>query len=176
VRLVTVYRDDDRVRELLDERRAPLTAALERIAGRGEWGVKVYAERQADEEPQEQAPAGGASPGTSYLMRRRALHRRREDLSRRLAEQAEEICARVAKAAVATRRHPPQDPRLSGHAGQMLLNLACLVDEDRAGRFTGAVEEAAAATTGLRVEVTGPWPAYSFIDLDEEVPGEREHR
>ncbi|WP_119727555.1 GvpL/GvpF family gas vesicle protein [Thermomonospora amylolytica] len=171
VRLVTVYRDDDRVRRLLDERRATFTSALERIDGRGEWGVKVYAAEQDDAEPPESAPVDSAKPGTSYLMRRSAQRRRREDRSRRLAEQAEELHERLAKVAVACRRHPPQDPRLSGRSEPQLLNMAYLVDDVRADRFTGAVEEAAAATTGLRVEVTGPWPAYSFIELDGEVDG-----
>ncbi|HEX2313909.1 MAG TPA: GvpL/GvpF family gas vesicle protein [Thermomonospora sp.] len=173
VSLVTVYRDDDRVRAMLDERRDALTAALERITGRREWGVKVYAEPREEPDPESQTTAHDAKPGTSYLMRRRAQQRRREDLTRRLAEQAEELHRALAKTAVATRRHPPQDPRLSGRSGQMLLNMAYLVDEAEAGAFTRAVEEAAARSDGLRVEATGPWPAYSFIDLDEEVGGAR---
>ncbi|REE95784.1 GvpL/GvpF family gas vesicle protein [Thermomonospora umbrina] len=180
VSLVTVYRDDDRVRAMLDLRRDALTAALERISGRREWGLKVYAEPRR--EPEERAPADDGKPGTSYLMRRRAQQRSREELARRQAEQAETVHRELAKTAVATRRHPPQDPRLSGRAGQMLLNMAYLVDEAEADGFVRRVEDAAARAEGLRIEATGPWPAYSFIDLeepdepDEEVTGEREHR
>ncbi|GDY56072.1 hypothetical protein SVIO_066950 [Streptomyces violaceusniger] len=43
--LATVYRDDGRVREALGERETSFLTVLDRIAGRAEWGVKVYAPR-----------------------------------------------------------------------------------------------------------------------------------
>uniref|UniRef100_UPI001FC8FDBF GvpL/GvpF family gas vesicle protein n=1 Tax=Streptomyces rhizosphaericus TaxID=114699 RepID=UPI001FC8FDBF len=43
LRLATVYRDEDRVRRVLQERRDQFLPLLERLAGHVEWGVKVYA-------------------------------------------------------------------------------------------------------------------------------------
>jgi hypothetical protein len=42
VRLVTVYSDDDQVRDLLHRRRADFLDVLSRVTGRQEWGVKAY--------------------------------------------------------------------------------------------------------------------------------------
>jgi len=43
VRLATVYLDDDNVRTLLDDNGPAFAAALDRIRGRTEWGVKAFA-------------------------------------------------------------------------------------------------------------------------------------
>ena len=42
-RLATLYADDGRVRAMLEEHAAAFTAALRRISGRHEWGVKAFA-------------------------------------------------------------------------------------------------------------------------------------
>jgi hypothetical protein len=80
------------------------------------------------------------------------------------------VHADLARHAVASRHHPPQDPRLSGRAGIQLLNAAYLVDEARAEEFLTAARTAAERHSGLEVEVTGPWPPYSFIDTAETAP------
>jgi hypothetical protein len=77
---------------------------------------------------------------------------------------AEEVHRRIANLAVASRRYPPQDPRLTGHRDEMVLNAAYLVQEtDAAVRRT--VEEWQASS--LRLELTGPWAPYSFATLEE---------
>ncbi|MCO5997184.1 GvpL/GvpF family gas vesicle protein [Actinoallomurus rhizosphaericola] len=166
VRIATVYRDDDRVRELLRERRDELTEVLGRVVGRVEWGVKAYGTAEAAQEPSGGDDAANEKPGMAYLRRRRLQQQSREEASRRLAEQAQEIHATLSEHAVASRQHPPQDPRLSGHEGTMILNVAYLLDEDRAETLAAAADELAARMPGVRIELTGPWPAYSFTELD----------
>jgi Gas vesicle synthesis protein GvpL/GvpF len=167
VRIATLYRDDDRVRELLREQQDELTEVLGRVVGRAEWGVKAYG--SADASPQEPPdPDGddGERPGMAYLRRRKLQQRSREDASRRLAEQGEEIHVTLSRYAVASRRHPPQDPRLSGHEGTMILNVAYLLEDDQSDAFAAEVDELRTRLPGIRVELTGPWPAYSFTELD----------
>jgi Gas vesicle synthesis protein GvpL/GvpF len=167
VRIATVYRDDDRVRDLLRERRDELTEVLGRVVGRSEWGVKAYAIAETPaQEPSEADAAAGERPGMAYLRRRKQQQQSREQASQRLAERAQQIHAEVSRVAVASRQHPPQDPRLSGHQGTMILNTAYLIDDDRADALAAAVEELRAGLSGIRMEITGPWPAYSFTGLD----------
>jgi hypothetical protein len=44
----------------------------------------------------------------------------------------------------------------------MVLNGAYLVDVTRADEFADAVDSSAAVQPALRLELTGPWPPYSF--------------
>ncbi|MFC5235055.1 GvpL/GvpF family gas vesicle protein [Pseudonocardia zijingensis] len=161
VRLATVYLDDDRVRGLLTERRAAFTAALDRVRGRVEWGVKGFAEPSATQPVPE--PTDGAGPGASYLARRLAERKRAESGLEAAHAAADAAHQALAAAALASRRYPPQDPRLSGRSEEMVLNAAYLVEDEEALRQ--AVEEQ--TRDGLRLELTGPWAPYSFAGLEE---------
>ncbi|TYC16605.1 GvpL/GvpF family gas vesicle protein [Actinomadura syzygii] len=109
-------------------------------------------------------PSAGA--GTAYLLRRQRERRRREDAGRRAAEHAGTVHEDLAGLAVAARRHAPQDPRLSGRSGTQVLNAAYLLDDERVDDFLAAARSAGERLAGVEVEVTGPWPPYSFIGED----------
>jgi hypothetical protein len=171
VRIATLYRDDARVAQVLAEQGEAFARALDRVTGRAEWGVKAYAHREALEpaEPPEPAPepAPQAGAGTAYLRRRQDERRRRADAGRKVGEQAAAIHDRLAGLAVAARHHPPQDPKLSGRAGVQILNVAYLLEEGDAAAFAEAARAAGERCPGIEVEVTGPWPPYSFIDTTD---------
>jgi hypothetical protein len=64
------------------------------------------------------------------------------------------------------RLHPPQSPQLSGIQEPMLLNAAYLLEAADVVSFTAAVAGQATAHPELRIELTGPWPPYSFAGDD----------
>ncbi|TMR97962.1 GvpL/GvpF family gas vesicle protein [Nonomuraea basaltis] len=163
VRLATVFHDDRRVGELLAERQPGIRQALSRVAGRAEWGVKVYGTAQVG--PLSRTGDEGSRPGTAYLRRRGAQRRGREDAARSLADRAEQAHDRLASHAIACHRHRLQDRRLSRHDGVMALNAAYLIEDSHA--FAEAAAELATRWDDMRVEVTGPWPAYSFTTIEE---------
>ncbi|RIQ21486.1 GvpL/GvpF family gas vesicle protein, partial [Jiangella rhizosphaerae] len=74
LRLATIVADDDGVRDRLERWHDGLRRALDEIAGRAEWSVKVYApETSAPDAVAEPVPAAGApGSGAAYLLRRRA--------------------------------------------------------------------------------------------------------
>jgi hypothetical protein len=118
------------------------------------------------------ADAGAESGvGTAYLRRRQEQRRRREDVARQVTEQAKAIQTALQGRAVAVRQHPPQDPTLSGHSGTVILNMAYLLDDDQVNDFLELVDSIDRRTPGIGVEVTGPWPPYSFIDAEETRSG-----
>lgn len=172
LRLATVYLGESGVREMLAERRPQLRAALELLAGRTEWGVKSFADPDLLAAP-ETAPgtvpermAGGSGAGAAYLRRRREQLSTREQAQRVAADHADRLHETFAALAVATRRHAPQDPALSGEPGWMVLNGAYLVDDDRSAEVHAAAERLAGELPGVRVELTGPWSPYSFASVD----------
>jgi hypothetical protein len=173
VRLATVYADDDRVRAMLADRHDDFVAALNRVTGRTEWGVKVYAEPSADPgepEPSMQAPADGeaSGAGTAYLHRRRAQLSAREAAENTVAAHVRDIHAALDRIAVAARLYAPQHPALVRESGRMLLNGTYLVGNDSIDEFAARVDSLAAEHPDIRVELTGPWPAYSFAGVAEE--------
>jgi hypothetical protein len=158
-RLATIYHDDDRVARVLTERRDELFAVLDRLAGREEWGIKAYA--VADVAPSD---VSDDRTGTAYLLRRKAQLAAQRQGQQAAAEAAAAVHAALADYAVAARRHPPQDRRLSGADTAMALNGAYLVDREDLPSFATLVSDLAQHNPAIRLELTGPWPPYSFVD------------
>ncbi len=78
----------------------------------------------------------------------------------------DELTARSA----ATRLHPPS---LSRDFGRIALNGSYLVERSDCEEFVAHVERVGEQEPGLRVELGGPWAAYSFSD-PEGGSGDRE--
>ncbi|RKS73542.1 gas vesicle protein GvpL/GvpF [Actinomadura pelletieri DSM 43383] len=182
VRIATIYRDDARVAEVLTAQGARFGEVLDRVEGRAEWGVKAYTvpeppraaadtvDRPAESVAESVPGPGGTGAGAAYLQRRRRERRRREDAGREAAARAGDVHAELADHAVAFRHHPPQDPRLSGRPGVQILNAAYLLDEEQTDGFLAVARAAGERLAGIEVEVTGPWPPYSFIDTADATP------
>jgi gas vesicle protein GvpL/GvpF len=154
-RICTIYESEARVRELLQRERETLAAALARLRGKAEWGVKAYAPA-----PSERRPAPAAT-GAAYLARkaaqRDAAEYSRERLGATIATVHERLLATAERAVLS----PAQDRRLTGRTGEMVLNAAYLVADGEAPAFASLVAELA-ASYGIALELTGPWPAYHF--------------
>lgn len=52
----------------------------------------------------------------------------------------------------------------------MVLNGTYLVDDERRDEFADAVAAARTQFDGLQLELTGPWPPYSFAGVDRGNP------
>jgi hypothetical protein len=158
-RLCTIYEDADGVRSMLEREHAALAAALDRLRGSVEWGVKAYrAERAA-------TPAPAASSGTEWLRRKRDDRAAAEAARDAAGERAAAIHARLAEHARAATLARPHDRRLSGDGREMLLNGAYLVPADGADGFRTVVEALGGehAPHGVTLELTGPWAPYHFV-------------
>jgi hypothetical protein len=163
VRLATLYRDDEAVRRLLADRAEEFTAILERIEGRWEWGVKAYVKPTTRPEEREAgSPSASDRPGTSYLLRRRADRDRGERERERARTDADDLHRTLRTHAAAGRLFPLQDARLSGRADEMVLNATYLVDAGKEDGFRSTVD----SVDGATVELTGPWPPFSFASLE----------
>jgi hypothetical protein len=166
LRLATICLDDDAVRRRLVEWHAALTQILDRIEGRMEWSVKVYADLDATPAPAATVPAGGGG-GAAYLQRKKAESQSRAAGESAALDSAERVHLALDEVSVASRRLPAQDPRLTGHTGLMVHNGAYLVEIGRADDFAAAADRCAAAEPGVVVDLRGPWPPYSFAMLDQ---------
>ncbi|GHJ29369.1 gas vesicle protein [Streptomyces hygroscopicus subsp. sporocinereus] len=173
VRLATVCRGEEGLRRMLADGRERFASALDRLEGRVEWGVKVYATPPPPEEPPAgEPPAGGRSAptalsGRDYLRRRKAQRQAAERRWGHTEEGARLVHDTLTRLAERHRLHPPQDPKLSGESDRNVLNAAYLVRREDSAGFAERVGLLAERATGLRVELTGPWAPYSFTADDD---------
>lgn len=165
LRLATICLDDQGVRDRLEASYDALSSALDRVEGRREWSVKGLATARAAAPAA--APATGGEGGAAYLMRKKAETTARQADESAATRAAEEVHEQLRGISVASRLLAPQDPRLTGHQGTMLLNAAYLVEEGDGEAFAHRVAELASAHPELQLDVQGPWPPYSFATLEQ---------
>jgi hypothetical protein len=166
VRPATIYRDDRRVCQLLLNEHEDIDMALRRISGRDELGVKAYAD------PKSLAIQGdlihsesteGFSAAAHLLRRRRQLAAQHEGYRLATAE-ADRIHAVLLRCAVDGKRKSPIDESPSGKGPWTVLNGSYLVDGDVVGLFMETITALEKSTARVTLEVTGPWPPYSFAE------------
>jgi len=160
-RLCTIYSSPERLDAMLDAEGHTLRAALDRLEGMREWGVKAFVRS-----PVTASAADVSASGTEYLTRKRET--RDADVAGREASEAlvAEIHARLTERAAASAMSRPQDRRLSGREAEMVLNASYLVPTEAAEAFRELVESLGHrhGAEGIDLELTGPWPPYNFVD------------
>jgi hypothetical protein len=165
MRLATVYRTDSGIAALASDRADGFRAILRRLSHRKEWGVKAYAvSNPSPVRAETPAAVGGPGAGAAYLRRRRDQLAASHDTRRQAMASAQAVHAELSAYAVDNCLHPPQAPQLSGEKATMLLNAAYLLDEARGTDFAAAVTALAGRHPAIQLVLTGPWPAYSFVD------------
>jgi hypothetical protein len=171
LRMCTIFADERGVRTMLEAQRDELASVLEALRGREEWAVKVLVDRATLETAARDmdpalapgVPAGQGS-GTAYFGRRRAEQQLRDAADRLTAELAEDVHTRLRARATGAVVNRPQNPRLSGHEGDMVLNAAYLVEQARTEELSALVAELQEhyGALGARLELRGPLPPFNF--------------
>jgi hypothetical protein len=178
LRFGTIYLTRARVGAMLEENTETLRAVVERLRGREEWGLNVYADRAALKESIVEASerlremsrqADTSAPGQAYLLRKK-IEALRADESRaemkRVASEAEEELGAASEGSARLRVFKDES---SAEGEAVAAKLAFLVARGRFEEFRAAAEALAArhAPHGFRFELTGPWPAYNFAATKE---------
>lgn len=165
MRLATVFRDDAGVRAMMEAREDSFRRTLDRLDGRVEWGVKIYSDAQAAGPAAE--PEKPAS-GRDYLRQRRQRNRAHEEMWESAEKFAHRLHDTLCEHAEDARLHAPQNSALSKESGRNVLNAAYLVPRSDSEAFAELVERVKGDESGMRVELTGPWAAYSFAGVEVE--------
>lgn len=150
VRFGAVFEDESSLRTAAATRMAGLENVLENVRGRLEFGLHVVRRGRDPERNGDENENG-----------RRRLLGKLEQL--RSAEDASRLDGPLVELAVDSRRRLLRTPRL-------LLSAVYLVAREQAPAFA---ERAHAIVErrpeGLEVLATGPWPPYSFAELEDDL-------
>jgi hypothetical protein len=174
LRMCTVYESAENATRMLAREKETLVGALGFLEGRLEWSVKVLAARDAlmeiagaelEADEGQPAPVEGHGEGGAYMLRRRRERQLRQRAQSIAADVAEQVHARLQDWAIDAVTRPAQNPELSGHEGEMLLNAAYLVEREQTDELRRLVDELEAhhRELGITIELTGPWPPYNFV-------------
>lgn len=172
LRFGTIYLERSGIERMLTEKGRELAQIIERLRGREEWGVNVYSDRATLlasitlvsprlRELARQAEA--ASPGQSYLMNKKIEALRVDEARAALSEIIDQVEETLSRQADDAKRLRILKVEAAEH-GELKGKFAFLVNRTGFEEFRAAAERLAEenVAAGVRLELTGPWPAYNF--------------
>lgn len=178
LRFGTIYLERASVERMLTEKGRELAGILERLRGHEEWGVNVYADRAklmagiTNVSPRlrelaQQAEA--ASPGQSYLMQKKIEALRGDETRSALNGIIDQIEKTLNQQTADGKRLRILRVEATEH-GELKGKFAFLVKRAGFEEFRAAAERLAEEhlAAGIRLELTGPWPAYNFTEVTSQ--------
>lgn len=163
MKLFTMFSSEDRAVAEMQARREQIDGVLARIAGCEEWGVRVTRGPARAGQP---APAPRARTGAAFL----AARKQDRDAARASLEMAAGAAASVFDELSPIAKDARQRRDAPSGAAAPLLDAAFLVPSARRAKFRVAARRAArtCADAGAEMTLTGPWPAYNFVQPPAE--------
>jgi hypothetical protein len=176
LRFGTIYLERSGIERMLSERGKDLREILERLRGREEWGVNVFCDQSVlMSSITSVSPvlrdlaerAAQASPGQSYLMQKKIDALRVDEARAALSGITEQIETTLTEHSDDAKRLRVLKVEATEH-GELKGKFAFLVKRSAFEQFRDAAERLAQEhqTAGVRLELTGPWPAYNFTVFD----------
>jgi hypothetical protein len=156
MKLFTLFSSPERAQADLRAREHDIRTVIDRIRGCQEWWVRISP-------PAPRPAAGGGRPvsGTAFLTAKKRMRDQAQAHAQAAVTAAEAAYSALARLArEAERREAPREA-----ATPPLLDATFLVRAAAAAKFRAAVRRAAVAcrAAGATLLLTGPWPAYSFV-------------
>lgn len=142
---------------------------IERIRGKKEYGVQIFyipsvmSEKivaESEEIKKIKEEMDSKSPGTAYMYKQKLEIAIKKEMESRMVSHFKDFYERIKKHAeeIVVEKTKKTDEKDK----QMIMNLSCLVAEDRYKEL-GAELEKIDNEEAFSVRFTGPWPAYSFV-------------
>jgi hypothetical protein len=178
LRFGAIYLERGGIEEMLGGKRGELEEIIEHLRGREEWGVNVYSDRTVLmssitsvspvlREMVERAEQ--ASPGQSYLMQKKIEALKTDEARAAINRIADQVEERLKERSDDARRLRILKVETTEH-GELTAKFAFLVKRSGFEEFREAAEGLAQEnqSAGIRLELTGPWPVYNFVqDLQD---------
>ncbi len=182
MKFCTIYRSEERVREMVHQFQEPFLEALEYLDGKQEWSVKAYcapevlAEKLMQTASETSKELTCQSAGAAYFVRKKrqdAIAEEMEQFCNREVQESHDQLVQYAQEAILLplqKQEAIQRVEFTRESQKMLLNGAYLVAEEQLEAFQGTVHNLNARyeTYGLTYELIGPWPPYSFVTIGEK--------
>jgi hypothetical protein len=159
-----IYRDDERVRQMLSEDAGDRSAQLASLAGHAEWVVTVSRDADAPADDADvralDAQIAASPPGRAFLLDKQRGTTLTRSIEKRDTEAASDALAVLEGVAMRTY----QEPVVAGGTDAVALRASILVAREREPALVKAIGELEGrlGERGYRVRASGPWPAYRF--------------
>lgn len=171
MRFCTIYRDEPRIKTILEENYLRFTEALNYLRDKEEYGVKIYVEKGVFKKRMESASNdiskdadSGSISGRNYLLKRKIEKETQNILMKELSSRKNDIHSVISEwtTKFAANRIIDAGDKTKGET--LISSISYLVEDTYLERFHRAIRQLnnSYAHEGLRLVTSGPWPCYSF--------------
>ncbi len=159
MKMFTMFSTAERAVAEMRDRRSAIDAVLDRVAGCEEWGVRVIARAPRAAPGTPQRPRSG----TAFL----AARKRAREQARTALQKATEAAAAAFEELSALARETRLRNEVPPGATAPLLDAAFLIPARSRAKLRAAAKRLArtCARAGADLTLTGPWPAYNFVQM-----------
>ena len=166
MKLFTLFTSDERALAHVSRERRRIDRVLARLERQLELGLRLTLDEQPRVARTAPRKTGGES-GAAYLVRKRDLIEGHREHVARARRDANRVYRAMAREATAARRRSDTE-RAPGST--LLVDAAFLVSTRRMRAFRTALrrQSRGLGASGVRMALTGPWPAYHFVDAGRE--------
>ena len=180
VRFGTIFASLANLEKVLQRHSGTIAKFLERLTDQEEWAVKGMLDRAGAKDElfalklaREGERLTALSPGKRYFEEQRLRAACDQELQRWLQKVCREVWTDLRDYAAENQERRLLSRETTGSDHDMVWNWALLIPRPAVGGFKARIQEvnAQCADRGLRLEVTGPWPPYSFcpaLDMEPE--------
>jgi len=155
LRFGTVFTDDKSLRESIHSNEKQFQTNIDKLRGKSEMHLKIFLDDCGSHSLDKNVPAEGV--GREYpssLRENVARNRERQTRARAVSFQMHRLFM-------------PLDEEVSCRitdSGRMVLDIAHLIDRKSVERYQNKFAAAIAVMRDYRMQVSGPWPPYHFVN------------
>lgn len=163
-RFATLFSSAESLLNLLQRNYDQVSRFLTRMVDHEEWGVKVLLDREKATAPLMRLDElADLSPGKRYFQEKRL----RSEVERELKSWRQKVCRGIVDD-LSQLSEEIRERQVLSDEKEAVLKLAMLVPRSAVAALRERLAQANAAHDphGLRFELSGPWPPYSFSQLD----------
>lgn len=178
VRFGTVFSSPELLAAALERHRERIAGFLKQVTGSDEWTVKGLLDRRkareeiVNERLNEQADVlADLSPGKRYFMEQRLKSAAEKDLRIRLRDLTKDVVQSLSPLTLDYSQRRLLSRDVTGDEEEMFFNGAFLVPGTSLERLQALIAELNGRfeSRGMRFDLSGPWPPYSFAPALDEV-------
>lgn len=175
----TIFITEESLRKFIIDYSDSLTDNFLHIKNMEEWSVKIYCDLKVLSEKIDELSEDAAalekqimesSPGKAYLLKRKKNDLIENEMDRICKNYGQNYFNEFEKLSEATSLNNLLPKDFTGREDTMILNAVFLVHANNVTDFNNTTENLIAkyGDFGFNIEITGPWPPFSFISIKEK--------
>jgi len=175
----TIFQTENSLNKFIADYSGSLAENFSYIAGKEEWSLKVYCDRKAlSHQIDELSPDAAAleqqimesSPGKAYLLKRKKTELIENEMDRICKNYGQAYFDEFNTLSTANKLSNLLPKEITGREDIMILNATFLLSKSTVALFNEklAMLRKKDANSGFLLEITGPWPPFNFICIQEK--------